>query len=235
VSAPATDTQAINQFQLWRAMTRRRRIALIVLLGGLATGTVTVATADIWLHLADRRLEAMRADCEQRVPKLVDRWASDFQAHQVKVVRDDPAFAALTFPAKEAIADYILSQDPDWAKFSDADRNKILRRFLLVDYTGKALPFGYKLGPLVPNEDLLPGFESSALHTPSALAAVLCDPLSLDAPEEMLRQKHMRIWVSDNKWFYFGVVVFCSAVPWLWYFILARLREVSDAVRGMDN
>jgi hypothetical protein len=291
-------------------MQRKRWVASIILLAGLALGIAILAAGAVWEEFALRSIGSARAECEQSVLKLVDRCAPkalapgaaatpEFDATKwkvvkpaiVRIVQADPAFEALSLAGREAVLDYFLSDDSDYTKLFGSERIVFLRKFALFEYTGKTLPPGPIVGSPVSESDLPPGytlrpfnppvkinpdefipdtpsdwvklpsgrmynpttrritddplagstrieFESVASHTPQALAVVLCDPRGIDAPPKMgetLRQeRRMETWNSD-KWWYFGIIVFIAAIPRGWYFLLARLREISDSVRGMDN
>jgi hypothetical protein len=117
-------------------MTRKRRIALITLFGGLAAGVAIIGGGEIWERLSLQRLAAARLttdECEQRTAVSLTIWLAAFDKKQMKWLFDDPRFKELDHQSEDVAFDWLLSRDAACVKIS-AKARIIVRETLYGEY-----------------------------------------------------------------------------------------------------
>jgi hypothetical protein len=185
---------------------RRRRIARRILLAGVVAGAITYAWGVVEDGRAQQAIEALELKCKAEADESKQRDQASTKELS-EWLQEHPAKPGQWPPLP-----------PDW-HYDNENSSTPVPNKVTVEEVKTAL-----------RQILLArGCSAERLSTESYKQEVM-----LTAMQEKLRDTYRnRIWAWYSRAaLWAGFVVAVSAIPWLWYFVLDRLRELSAAIQG---
>ena len=213
-------------------MRRRKRIATIVMLLGLLGSGAILAVGRIKYAWATHRLADLQSKClSESRPRIVEPlpMATATAQHALQEMFKDPDFVTSSpLDQLNATEKVWSSYDREFAKLDKASKHfaakKMLDSYVLRKEHLPPLPPGFVLD--TDPEGYLKG-------------PIVCDPSDLSASKglrgvklEIVEQFDAREEAWNTTWNGVWVLALLLSLPRAWYFLLDRIREIADSIRG---
>ncbi len=237
-------------------MRRRHPIAAWILAAGLALSGVVEGLASLELRRASERVEVLRLGCEGgpvdwTIPDRPRPFGKPIPIPEGFVEEPGPP---APLPARPG-SDVPENQDQDFVPLirarprsdvpedqdfipEDQDFIPIIRDEVVPGVRGRPGKDYVSVG-----NDVLPITNNGIVYYDrrepqnAALITAACNPTSwlFDSTAEPMQSisdayERQQAWKLRSRFVLLLIVVF--SIPWLWYFLLARVRELSDSIRG---
>jgi len=217
-------------------MRRRKRIATIVMLLGLLGSGAILGVGRIKYAWATHRLADLQSKClSESRPRIVEPlpMATATAQHALQEMFKDPDFLTSSpLDQLNATEKVWSSYDREFAKLDKASKHfaakKMLDSYVLRKEHLPALP---------------PGFESDPVPEGYVYSPIVsCDPSELSDRKGSKGLQGVQLEIADQfdareeawntTWNGVWVLALLLSLPRAWYFLLDRIREIADSIRG---